>query len=55
MFGINMLTLNELLPLIRNNLICHLDKPLTKDLLETIMLQVNDSIDYYLDKKEQNL
>jgi hypothetical protein len=49
-----MLTMEELLPLIRNNLICHLDKALNKELLEVIMAQVNDSIDYFLDSKEQN-
>jgi hypothetical protein len=47
--------MEELLPLIRNNLSCHLDKSLTKDLLEAIMQQVNDSIDYFIDKKENNL
>lgn len=49
-----MLTLDELLPLIRNNLACHLDKTLSKELLEAIIAQVNDSIDYFLDTKEQN-
>ncbi len=48
-------TIQELLPVIRNNLLCHLDKPLNKELLETIMRQVNDSIDYLLDRKEENL
>jgi hypothetical protein len=48
-------TLQELMPIIRNNLCCHLDKTLSKDLLDTIIKQVNDSIDYFLDRKEENI
>lgn len=50
-----MLTLEELLPIIRNNLCCHLDKTLSKELLDIIIKQLNDSVDYFLDKKEDNL
>ncbi len=48
-------TLEEMRALIRNNLRCHIDKLLSKELLDTIMEQVNDSIDYLLDKKDENL
>jgi hypothetical protein len=49
-----MMTLEQLLPLIRNNLACYLDKPLTKDLIDSLMQQIIDSIDYSLDAKEEN-
>ena len=48
-------TLEEMRLLIRNNLRCHIDKLLNKELLDIIMEQVNDSIDYLLDKKDENL
>jgi hypothetical protein len=49
-----MMTLDQLLPLIRNNLSCYLDKPLTKELIDSLMEQIIDSIDYSMDAKEQN-
>lgn len=44
--------LATLAPLIRNNLSCYVDKPLTKELIETLSEQIIDSIEFILSKKE---
>lgn len=44
--------LTTLAPLIRNNLSCYVDKPLTKELIETLSEQIIDSIEFVLSKKE---
>lgn len=41
--------------LIRSNMSCHSGKPLTQELIETISSQIVESIDYILNRSEENL
>lgn len=40
--------------IIRNNLSCYYDKPLTNDLIKVITQQIVDSIDYILSKNNES-
>ena len=39
--------------LLRSNICCHLNKPLTEELIEELTQQIIDSIDYFLNNAEE--
>ena len=41
--------------LIKNNLSCHANKPLTQELIEQITAQIVESVDYFLNKRDENV
>jgi hypothetical protein len=43
----------QLTPLIKSNLSCHNNKPLTQELIEALTTQITESIDYFLNKREE--
>jgi hypothetical protein len=51
------ITLNaeRLSTLLRSNISCHVNKPLTQDLIDTLTQQIIDSIDYFINTREDNL
>jgi hypothetical protein len=49
------ITSEKLCSLIRSNLSCHAGKPLTQELIETISSQIVESVDYILNRSDDNL
>ena len=49
--------LNEqhLSELLKSNMACHLNKPLTPNLMDELVEQIIDSIDYFVNKTEETL
>lgn len=45
----------RLAALLKSNISCHLNKPLTQELIDELTLQIVDSIDYFINKKEDAL
>ena len=39
--------------LIKSNLSCHVNKPVTQELIEEMTLQIVDSVQYFLNKEEK--
>ena len=52
---LTMLNNEELSTLLRSNLACHLGKMFTQELLDDVTLQIIESIDYLIDKKDEIL
>ena len=52
-----MITLNteKLASLLRSNISCHMNKPLTQELIDTLTQQIVESIDFFLNKSDENL
>ena len=51
------ITLNtaKLSTLLRSNISCYIDKPLTYQLIDILTEQIIDSIDYFINKKDTNI
>jgi hypothetical protein len=51
------ITLQEhsLKELLKSNMSCHLNKPLSPELMDELVTQIIDSIDYFINKKEETL
>lgn len=49
------ITLNpeSLTTLLKSNISCHLNKPLTQELIDTLTQQIVDSIDYFINKRDE--
>lgn len=49
------LTLNteSLIPLLRSNLSCHMNKVMTQEVLEQLTAQIVESIDYFINKTDE--
>jgi CYTH domain-containing protein len=41
--------------LVRSNLSCHMNKTLTQELMEQLAAQIVESIDYFINKNDDNL
>lgn len=48
-----MLNNDSLSTLLRSNLSCHLGRCMTQEMLNELTLQIVDSIDYFLNKKDE--
>lgn len=49
------LNTESLTTLLRSNLSCHMNKPLTQELMEELTKQIIESIDYFINKREDIL
>lgn len=49
------LNTESLTTLLRSNISCHMNKTLTQELMEQLTAQIIESIDYFINKSEDNL
>ncbi len=49
------LNTESLTKLLRSNISCHMNKPLTQELIDTLTQQIIDSIDYFVRTQEESL
>lgn len=47
------LNTESLTTLLRSNISCHLNKPLTQELMNELVAQIIESIDYFINKPEE--
>ena len=52
LLNINKETLTNI---IKSNIGCHVNKPFTQDIIDTVTMQIVETIEYFLNKKEDNL
>ena len=45
----------SLTTLLRSNISCHMNKTLTQELMEQLTAQIVESIDYFINKSDENL
>jgi hypothetical protein len=45
----------HLAELLKSNMACHLNKPMTPELMDELVTQIIDSIDYFINKLEETL
>ena len=50
-----LLTKERFFTLVKSNICCHVGKPLTQELIETISTQIVESVEYFLNNGDQNL
>ena len=49
------LNTESLTTLLRSNISCHMNKTLTQELMEQLTAQIIESIDYFINKSDENL
>lgn len=49
------LNTESLTTLLRSNISCHLNKTMTQELMNELVAQIIESIDYFINKTEENL
>lgn len=49
------LNTDSLTTLLRSNISCHLNKTLTQELMNELVSQIIESIDYFINKSDENL